>query len=90
MRNDMLADNVFINSGAGSICLLKVLNDGIVNYVTSFVDKFRIMFLSGADDDISSGKNLTCFDCLWCLWLSLGAFGWIQKSGKMLENLKNI
>ena len=21
-----------------------------------------------------SGKNLTCFDCLW---LSLGAFGWI-------------
>ena len=26
-----------------------------------------------------SGKNPTCFDCLWCLWLSLGAFGWIQK-----------
>ena len=26
---------------------------------------------------ITSGKNLTCFDCLWCLWLSLGAFGWI-------------
>ena len=25
----------------------------------------------------ASGKNLTCFDCLWCLWLSLGAFGWI-------------
>ena len=25
----------------------------------------------------TSGKNLTCFDCLWCLWLSLGAFGWI-------------
>ena len=23
---------------------------------------------------IASGKNLTCFDCLWCLWLSLGAF----------------
>ena len=26
---------------------------------------------------ITSGKNLTCFNCLWCLWLSLGAFGWI-------------
>ena len=25
----------------------------------------------------ASGKNLTCFDCLCCLWLSLGAFGWI-------------
>ena len=23
----------------------------------------------------TSGKNPTCFDCLWCLWLSLGAFG---------------
>ena len=28
-------------------------------------------------DKDTSGKNLTCFDCLWCLWLSLGAFGWI-------------
>ena len=52
MRNDMLADNVFINSRAGSICLLKVLNNSIVNYVTSFVDEFCIMFLSSADDNI--------------------------------------
>ena len=52
MRNDMLADNIFINSGAGGICLLKILNDGIVNYLTSLVDNFGIMFLSGANDDI--------------------------------------
>ena len=52
MRNDMLADNVFINSRAGSICLLKILNYSIVNYVMSLVDKFSIMFLSGADDNI--------------------------------------
>ena len=52
MRNDMLADNILINSGAGSICLLKILNYGTVNYVTSLVDEFSIMFLSGADDDI--------------------------------------
>ena len=52
MRNDMLTDNVFINSRAGSICLLKILNYGIVNYVTSLVDEFSIMFLSSADDDI--------------------------------------
>ena len=47
-------------------------------------DKWKTTFCT------SSGKNLTCFDCLWCLWLSLGASGWIQKSGKMLKNLKNI
>ena len=63
MRNDMLVDNVFINSGAGGICLLKILNDGIVNYVTSLVDKFSIMFLSSADDDICQkftelGRNI--------------------------------
>ena len=52
MRNDMLADNIFINSRAGSICLLKILNYSIVNYVTSLVDEFSIMFLSGANDDI--------------------------------------
>ena len=52
MRNDMLVDNVSINSGAGSICLLKILNYSIVNYVTSLVDEFSIMFLSGADNDI--------------------------------------
>ena len=51
MRNDMLADNIFINSRAG-ICLLKILNDGIVNYVTSLVDDFSIMFLSSANDNI--------------------------------------
>ena len=48
----MLADNIFINSGAGGICLLKILNDGIVNYVTSLVDDFGIMFLSGTNDNI--------------------------------------
>ena len=63
MRNDMLADNVFINSGAGGICLLKILNDSIVNYVTSLVDKFSIMFLSSANDDICQnfmelGRNI--------------------------------
>ena len=52
MRNDMLTDNLFIISRAGSICLLKVLIDSIVNYVMSFVDKFHFMFLSSADDDI--------------------------------------
>ena len=63
MRNDMLADNIFINFGAGDICLLKILNDGIVNYVTSLVDEFSIMFLSGADDNICQkfmelGRNI--------------------------------
>ena len=48
----MLADNIFINSRAGGICLLKILNDGIVNYVTSLVDDFGIMFLSSTNDDI--------------------------------------
>ena len=52
MRNDNLADNIFINSRAGSICLLKILNDDIVNYVMSLVDEFSIMFLSSADDNI--------------------------------------
>ena len=52
MRNDMLADNIFINSRAGSICLLKILNYGIVNYVVSLVDEFSIMFLSSANDNI--------------------------------------
>ena len=52
MANDMLADNIFINSGAGSICLLKILNYSIVNYVISLVDEFSIMFLSSADDNI--------------------------------------
>ena len=52
MRNDMLADNGFINSRAGSICLLKILNYGIVNYVMSLVDEFSIMFLSSAGDNI--------------------------------------
>ena len=52
MRNNMLADNIFINFRAGGICLLKILNDGIVNYVMSLVDKFSIMFLSGTDDNI--------------------------------------
>ena len=52
MRNDMLADNVFINSRAGGICLLKILNYSIVNYVTSLVDEFSIMFLSNANDNI--------------------------------------
>ena len=37
MGNDMLADNIFINFGAGGICLLKILNDIIVNYVMSLV-----------------------------------------------------
>ena len=63
MRNDMLASNIFINSRAGGICLLKILNDGIVNYVMSLVDKFSIMFLSGTDDDICQnftelGRNI--------------------------------
>ena len=63
MRNDMLADNVFINPRAGGICLLKILNDSIVNYVTSLVDEFSIMFLSSADDDICQkfmelGRNI--------------------------------
>ena len=52
MGNDMLADNIFINYGAGSICLLNILNYGIVNYVTSLVDEFSIMFLSSANDNI--------------------------------------
>ena len=52
MRNDMLADNVSINSRAGSICLLKILNYSIVNYVMSLVDEFSIMFLSSTDDNI--------------------------------------
>ena len=52
MRNDVLADNIFINSRAGGICLLEVLNDSIVNYVTGLVDDFGIMFLSGMNDNI--------------------------------------
>ena len=52
MRDDMLADNVFINSRAGGICLLKILNYSIVNYVTSLVDEFSIMFLNSANDNI--------------------------------------
>ena len=63
MRNDMLADNIFINSRAGDICLLKMLNDGIVNYVMSLVDEFSIVFLGGANDDICQkftelGRNI--------------------------------
>ena len=52
MRNDVLADNIFMNSGAGGICLLEVLNDSIVNYVMGLVDDFSIMFLSGTNDNI--------------------------------------
>ena len=52
MRNNMLVDNVFINSRAGGICLLKILNDGIVNYVMSLVHDFGIMFLSSTNDNI--------------------------------------
>ena len=63
MRNDMLVDNIFINSAAGGICLLKSLNDGIVNYVMSLVDEFSIMLLSGTNDDICQkftelGRNI--------------------------------
>ena len=51
MRNEVLADNI-LHSGAGGICLVKVLNDGIVNYVMGLVDDFSIMFLSSTNDDI--------------------------------------
>ena len=63
MRNDMLVDNIFINFGAGGICLLKILNNGIVNYVMSLVDKFSIMFLSGADDNTVAQKTAQVFTC---------------------------
>ena len=52
MRNDVLADNILINSGAGGICLVKVLNDGNVNCVANLVDDFGIMFLSSTNDNI--------------------------------------
>ena len=52
MRNNMLADNVFINSGAGGIYLLKILNNGIVNYVMGLADDFSIMFLSSINDNV--------------------------------------
>ena len=63
MRNDMLVDNIFINSRAGGICLLKIFTDSIVNYVMSLVDEFGVMFLSGADDNICQkfmvlGRNI--------------------------------
>ena len=52
MRNNILADNIFINSGAGGICLLKMLSDSIVNYVTGLADDFGIMFLSSVNDNV--------------------------------------
>ena len=34
----------------------------------------------------TSGKNITCFDCLWCLWLSLAVFGSIWLDLKIWKN----
>ena len=34
----------------------------------------------------ASGKNLTFFDCLWCLWLSLSCFGSIWLNSKIWKN----